>query len=187
MRGRRQVSDAMRACRAMGALVGLVWLAIAAVGAAGQQPVQPVPQPPPQTGAQPPGGTAQRAQPTAAPAQPETYAYNPEGRRDPFVSLLNRGAIDLGPEDRRPSGLTGLTINEVALRGIVLSRGSYVAILQAPDTKTYIVRPNDRLYDGTVKSITADTVVFMQEVHDPLSLVKQREVRKSLRMPQEGR
>ena len=41
--------------------------------------------------------------------------------------------------------------------------------------------------DGTVKQITQDTVVFSQDVNDPLSLVKQREVRKTLRSSEEGR
>jgi hypothetical protein len=35
--------------------------------------------------------------------------------------------------------------------------------------------------DGAVKMITAAEVVFTQDVNDPLSLVKQREVRKSIR------
>ena len=43
------------------------------------------------------------------------------------------------------------------------------------------VRPGDRLMDGSVSTITAQAVVLMQEVNDPLSLEKQREVRKFLR------
>jgi len=37
------------------------------------------------------------------------------------------------------------------------------------------------LADGSVKTITQDGVVFSQDVHDPLSLVKQREVPKRVR------
>ena len=36
-------------------------------------------------------------------------------------------------------------------------------------------------FDGIVRTITRRCVVLMQEVNDPLSLEKQREVRKSLR------
>jgi hypothetical protein len=43
------------------------------------------------------------------------------------------------------------------------------------------VRVNDRLLDGSVRAITSDTLVLMQDVNDPLSLTKQREVRKTLR------
>jgi hypothetical protein len=41
--------------------------------------------------------------------------------------------------------------------------------------------------DGTVKSIVQDAVVFSQDVNDPLSLVKQKEIRKSLRSAEGGR
>jgi hypothetical protein len=59
-------------------------------------------------------------------------------------------------------------------------------MIQSPDSKTYIVRPGDRLFDGTVKSIVSDKVVFSQDVNDPLSLVKQREIPKAVRSA-EGR
>jgi Tfp pilus assembly protein PilP len=133
--------------------------------------------------AQPPAG--QPPQP-AQPAPPEVYTYDPAGRRDPFTSLLNRGT-EIRPLGERPAGLTGLSVNEVALRGIVHSQGAYLAVLQAPDNKTYIVRTGDRLLDGSVRSISAETVVFLQEVNDPLSLVKEREIRRNLRATQEGR
>lgn len=133
-------------------------------------PAQPAPTPP--------------AEPAPEQAPVEIYAYDPAGRRDPFVSLLNRGA-ELRPISERPQGLSGLSVNEVALRGIVASEGQYLAVLQAPDAKTYIVRVDDRLLDGSVRSITADAVVFLQDVNDPLSVVKEREVRKNLRGPEE--
>jgi Tfp pilus assembly protein PilP len=83
--------------------------------------------------------------------------------------------------------VAGLLINEVSLRGIVKERNGFIALVQGPDKKTYAVRQGQRLFDGTVKSITEDTVVFSQDVNDPLSLVKQREVRKTLRSGEENR
>lgn len=117
------------------------------------------------------------AKPTP-PAAP--YSYDPAGRRDPFVSLLGRGS-DPKSLASRPAGLAGILINEVSLKGIMRDRSGFVAILQGPDRKTHIIKPGDRLMDGTVKSIVADAVIFSQDVNDPLSLVKQREIRKSLR------
>jgi len=61
------------------------------------------------------------------------------------------------------------------------SRSHYVALVQGPDNKTYLLRVNDRLADGSVRAITADTLVMMQDVNDPLSATKQREIRKTLR------
>jgi hypothetical protein len=59
-------------------------------------------------------------------------------------------------------------------------------MIEAPDKKTYIVRNGQKLMDGSIKSITADSVVFSQDVSDPLSLVKQREVRKGVRSTDRG-
>ncbi len=130
-----------------------------------------------------------RAQTPAAAAAPppQGYNYNPSGRRDPFVALLQRGTDTRGTTATRPDGLTGVAVSEVAIRGIVNSRGAFVAMLQAPDNKTYIVRNGDRLFDATVKAVTADAVVFIQQVSDPLSLVKQREIRRPLRPIEEGK
>jgi hypothetical protein len=62
-----------------------------------------------------------------------------------------------------------------------------VGILQGVDSKTYIVRAGDRLLDGTIRSISADSLVILQQVNDPLSLEKQREVRKLLRQTEEAK
>ncbi len=43
------------------------------------------------------------------------------------------------------------------------------------------MRQGDKLADGAVQAVTADGLVIVQEVNDPLSLVKQREIRKPLR------
>ena len=134
----------------------------------------PAPNPQPAQAAKPAPAQA------PAPPPPPAYTYEPEGRRDPFVSLLARGS-DPTSAASRPPGLPGLLINEVIVKGIVRDRTAFIAMIQGPDTKTFIVRSGDKLMDGTVKSITADTVVFSQDVNDPLSLVKQREVRKAVR------
>ena len=60
-------------------------------------------------------------------------------------------------------------------------RGSLVAMVQGPDKKTYLVHQGDKFMDGTVKTITPQGLIIVQEVKDPLSLVKQREIRKQLR------
>jgi Tfp pilus assembly protein PilP len=128
---------------------------------------------------------AQGAAPAAVEAAPPSYSYNREGRRDPFVSLVGRVG-DANAEGARPAGLPGILIQEVSLKGIVRQSSGFVAMVQGPDKKTYMARPGQRLFDGSVKSITPDAVVFSQDVTDPLSLVKQREVRKTLRSNEEG-
>ena len=83
--------------------------------------------------------------------------------------------------------MPGVSVSDVAIRGIVASNKTYVAMVQGPDKRTYIVRNGDKLYDATVKAVLADAVVFVQQVNDPLSLVKQREIRKPLRPTEEGK
>ncbi len=152
-----------------------LFLLAATTVASAQTPVAPVSQAP--SG---PAGTAG--------LEPRGFVYNPEGRRDPFVSLTRRGSDEEGsaPAVRAP-GLSGLGASEVTLRGTLASGGGYLAILQGVDTKTYIVRPGERLMDGTVRAITPDAVVIIQQVRDSLSLDRQREVRKTLRQIEEAK
>ena len=78
-------------------------------------------------------------------------------------------------------GLTALLVNEISVRGVLQSKGSLIAMVQAPDKKTYVIHQGDRFADGVVKAVTTQGLVIVQDVNDPLSLVKQREVRKLLR------
>jgi hypothetical protein len=133
------------------------------------------------TPAAPAAGTpaAPDAQPTASGGG---YTYDPAGRRDPFVTLLGRGGDAPVPGSARPQGLAGMLIGEVTLKGVLKTvKGDYVALLQGSDNKTYIAHSGDKVLDGAIKTITAGEVVFTQDVNDPLSLVKQREVRKAIR------
>jgi len=158
-------------------LCAALFLPIGAVGFAQQPPAKPA------TPAQP--AAKPSAPPPSLPVVPPGYTYDPSGRRDPFISLLGRGE-DAGPTAVRPPGLSGLLIGEVTVKGVLRDRTGFIAMLQAPDNKTYTVRVGDRLMDGSVKSINQDKVIFSQDVNDPLSLVKQREVPKPVRQA-EGR
>ena len=165
------------------ALAMLVTTVVSAQQPAKPKPGTPAPAPAPAAApTQPPAGQA--AQPPAE--SPSTFTYNPEGRRDPFISLLGRGSDSKSP-GVRPAGVPGLLINEVSIKGIVRNSSGFVALIQGPDNKTYVVKAGDRLMDGTVKSIVQDAVVFSQDVNDPLSLVKQKEIRKTLRSAEGGR
>ena len=119
------------------------------------------------------------------PTPPANFEYASEGRRDPFVSLLNRGddgtaAKGAGPA-ARAEGVPGLVTSEISVKGIMQARGTFVAMVSGPDRKVYTVRAGDKLADGVIRAVTSNAVVILQEVHDPLSLEKQREVRKFLR------
>ena len=122
------------------------------------------------------------------PLEPQGYTYDQGARRDPFVSLVRRGAdARRDVPGGRPSGLAGLAAGELALKGIVTSGSGYVAVAQGADNKTYILHVGDKLFDGTVRAINADWIAILQKVNDPLSTQKEREVRKVLRQTEEAK
>jgi len=139
-----------------------------------QTPAPAQPAPAPTSGTAVPPATAE------APPPAEAYSYHAEGRRDPFQTLIGAGN-GAAATSRRGEGATGLAVGEISVRGIMQSRGSLVAMIMGPDNRTYIVHQGDKLLDGTIKTITPQGLIVVQEVNDPLSLVKQREVRKLLR------
>jgi Tfp pilus assembly protein PilP len=157
--------------------VSLAILVASATAMLGAQQTKASTQPPkPASPATPPPADAAKPAPPAG----ETYTYDPAGRRDPFLSLV--GAGSLGPnQGKRGEGAAGMTVAEISVRGVLQSRGKLIAMVMGPDNKTYIVHEGDRLLDGSIKSITPQGLVIEQEVNDPLSVVKQREVRKLLR------
>jgi Tfp pilus assembly protein PilP len=155
-------------------------LAAALLTLAAQQTATPAmqksgtPNSPPATDAPPP------APPIPAPG--EGYKYNPEGRRDPFLSLVGASPGDQrGAQARRPDGIAGMFVSEISLRGVMQSRGALIGMVTGPDNKTHLVHAGDKFFDGSVQAVEPDALVILQEVNDPLSLVKQRIVRKPLR------
>ena len=123
--------------------------------------------------------------PPSPPTTEQRTAYDPAGRRDPFTSLSATGTSL--PTTNRPVGVRGLLISELSLRGIVQSRQRLLATVEGADKRTYTISNGDQLLDGTVKVITADAVVFVQQVNDPLSPITQREIRKTIRTTEENR
>jgi hypothetical protein len=118
--------------------------------------------------------------PDASPlAVADTYVYRSEGRRDPFVSLINTR-----PEPRRTlprvDGPAGFMVAEVSVRGVLESRNALVAMIQGPDRKTYLVRNGDKLADGVISEVIREGLVILQDVADPAAVTKQREVRRLL-------
>ena len=151
------------------ALVVLVTCASASAGAQAKAPAPPAAAP------------AAPVKPAATPAPPpaEPYVYEAAGRRDPFLSLIGTGTD--GRASKKGEGPAGMSAAEISVRGVLQSRGKLIAMVMGPDNKTYIVHQGDKLLDGSIKSITPQGLVIEQEVNDPLSVIKQREIRKLLR------
>jgi len=151
---------------------------IAVAGTSAQTPAK-APETPGTTaagqGAKPPAEASE-----AGPTPAEGYTYQADGRRDPFLNLLGTGSEPRNTGGRN-EGPAGMTVAEISVRGVLESRGALIAMIEGPDKKTYVVHTGDKFQDGTIRSITPQGLVIVQQVNDPLSLVKQREIHKLLR------
>lgn len=112
--------------------------------------------------------------------------YEDGGRRDPFASLIvpkvaPSTAKTSTARPRPQAGLGGVSVTEVTVKGVVRSGTTMIALLQAPDGRTYMAKRQDRLQDGVVTSIDPDGVVFTARTEDAAGVVRARDVRKALR------
>lgn len=90
------------------------------------------------------------------------YHYDPQGRRDPFRSLI--GSKE--PTGRGGQGIAGFLVEEIDLQGVVRTKQGLVAMVTGPDNNGYLLRVGDRVFDGEVVRITPTAVVFRQETRE---------------------
>jgi type IV pilus assembly protein PilP len=112
------------------------------------------------------------------PTTTDTYRYDPQGRRDPFRSLI--GPTPRLEPGQRPPGVPGFLIDEIKLQGVFRTRAGMTGMINGPDNKGYTLRVGDKVLDGEVIRITPTGVVFRQEVNDPTRIERYREVVKDL-------
>ena len=107
--------------------------------------------------------------------------------RDPFLPIARRSAEPPRTASERPRGLTGLRVGEVQLVGIVATEDARLAVLEAPDGRSYVTRAGDRLADGVVREVADAAVVFVVWLEDGREgVVPGRDVRKTLGEPPLG-
>lgn len=113
----------------------------------------------------------------------EGTSYEPGDRRDPFISLVE--PTEIRPDGvQRPPGIPGLSIDDVEVTGIfVTGEGAVAQIRVANKPQSFLLREGDQLWDGDVRAIAFDEVVFKQNWDDGLKPF--RDVVKKLR-PQGG-
>ena len=164
----------------MRALLPLLFVLLAGAAWAG-------PTAPGQAGTTTPAANVPTQPATPAIDQPAAPActYNPEGRRDPFLSLTGTGGDSKAAPKPTAAGIAGIRVDELSVRGIMQSRERLVAMVQGPDNRTYLIHQGDKLADGVVRSITPQGLVLVQDVSDPRSKDQTREVRKLLRSPED--
>ena len=100
-------------------VLAVAFLSALAASALAQAPAAAAPAPAPEAA---PGAADAARPPLDVELDTGGYAYNSQGRRDPFVSLQRPVASDRGPKTRKP-GMDGFLIQEIALKGIVKTNG----------------------------------------------------------------
>jgi len=112
------------------------------------------------------------------PATYDTYRYDPQGRRDPFRSLI--GPSPKAARENAPKGTPGFLIDEMRLQGIFRTKQGLVAMVIGPDNSGYLLKVGDKVFDGEVIRLNPNGIVFRQEVNDPTRIERFREVTKEL-------
>jgi Tfp pilus assembly protein PilP len=131
-------------------------------------------------------GTVQKAPATQAAEKPKpaVRAFGAHGRRDPFVSpIVSKDGITR-PAPNCTSGKRCLVIPELVLQGTVKdTSGKMMAVVANSIKKTYFLRENDQVFQGSVEKITSDSIIFREYVKDALGRETAREVVKKLVPP----
>ncbi len=122
----------------------------------------------------------------AAAPTPPLYAYNPEGRRDPFRSILV--TIETGKTLESLPPLLRTEVSELRLIGIVWGGFGYSAMVQTPDGKGYTIHVGTPigLNHGEVRKITERYLTVEEKYTDIFGENKVREVKLDLHPQKEG-
>jgi Tfp pilus assembly protein PilP len=117
-----------------------------------------------------------------APAAPATAQAKASGKRDPFVSPVREGGPVGGPNCT--VGKKCLAIDTIQLRGIVRAPSGSIAVVESSTRKvTYFLRESDSVFNGYVVKITADSVMFRENVMDRTGKQSTREIVKRVSAP----
>lgn len=126
-----------------------------------------------------------QATPAARPEEkprPATKAFGGQHtRRDPFVSpIVAKGGVER-PQPNCTNGKRCLVIPELTLQGTIKdTSGKMMAVVANSTRRTYFLRENDQVFQGSVEKITSDSIIFREYIKDALGRESAREVVKKL-------
>jgi len=140
--------------------------------------------------AQKPAAASSAASATVQKEEPkvekEIYVYDPKGRRDPFMSLVQASK----PKAQRKKGASpteNFDIDEIKLIAIAWDSNQYYALITMPDTKSYTIRKGMilGLNNGKVINITKDSVFIQEQIKDYKGQPKSKDTILKLRKEEE--
>jgi type IV pilus assembly protein PilP len=116
----------------------------------------------------------------------EVYIYDPKGRRDPFLSLVQVAK----PRTERKKGASPIEnydVDEIKIIAIAWDSQQYYALITLPDNKSYTIRRGMTLglNNGKVAEITKDTMLISEQVKDYKGQTKTKDTTLRLRKEEE--
>ncbi len=122
----------------------------------------------------------EKAQAPATAEKKQTRLVGAAGRRDPFVSPI-RDRSNVAPTASCTSGKRCLAIPELVLQGTVRDiSGKMMAVVSTSNRRTYTLRENDQVFNGSVEKITSDSIIFREYTKDAVGRESAKEVVKKL-------
>jgi type IV pilus assembly protein PilP len=106
----------------------------------------------------------------------EVYIYDPQGRRDPFTSLVPSSQT----KTERKTGANAIEnydVEEIKLIAIAWDSREYYALVTLPDNKSYTVRKGTTLglNNGKVIEVRKDSVLIREQVKNYRGQVKTKD------------
>ena len=96
----------------------------------------------------------------SAPARSAIVVQRPRPAARTNLDPFQDDNVELADEAPGPTGLRGVRISDVTLHGVLVGPGSAVALLGAPDRRTYVASPGMELLDGRVTAVAKGSVTF---------------------------
>ncbi len=116
-------------------------------------------------------------------------SFKPSNRRDPFLNPLLHKKSAKKKEDEEesrgtpPPGIGGTLIAQAALQGISIRDTGKLAVVRGADARAYFLKEGDRLFDGYLKTIDADSITLVRETKMKSGKILTQDVIKRLRTP----
>lgn len=115
----------------------------------------------------------------------EAYTYNPAGRKDPFLSIIEAAKKEKEVEKKkRPSRpIEAFDVNDIKIIAIAWEKDRYYAMVHLPDGKYFTLKEGMTigLYGGKVVKIDPNTVVVREFIKDYKGEIKPRDTILKLR------
>lgn len=131
--------------------------------------------------------SSHKAAPSVAKEKPATAEENTASfakaapvsrvKRDPFQTVIVDRSMT-GPCSG--GGKQCLVPDEIALKGIVRSNGSIIAVVTTKENRAYFLRENDPVMNGVVTRITEGSITFRERTTDVFGKTVMREVVKKI-------